>query len=306
MAKRQQKRQRLIGSWNNGLILSVIIHVIILTFLGLFYFDAKNIEKNIVLKLSFTSITEDDIVKINNNSILTDTDAEDDETDQEFVRQDIVNFVSNTEQSTIEINEPVIDIYNNIDIGISPINSTNLMQEIGGSTNTESPTDTALNRFNRLLKAGTTIADYMPQGTAIGTNVQFENKLGIYGAKTGDIQISLSWNTEDDIDLHVDHSFNNNVESISWHNPMGRLGGMLDIDMNAGILRNANPIENVFWPTNTNPVGKFRIGVHFFRSWTGARSVPVVIRIKTIKGISYYDSVVHLGRPAQVITEFDF
>lgn len=65
--------------------------------------------------------------------------------------------------------------------------------------------------------------------------------------QTGDVQVTLRWNTADDLDLFVSDPFG---EEVSYFNPQVSSGGILDVDANAGCgERMAEPVENIFWPT---------------------------------------------------------
>lgn len=134
-----------------------------------------------------------------------------------------------------------------------------------------------------------------------------EGRLDNAGAKTGDVQISISWNTKDDIDLHVMYTPGNGlVDEINWTNRTGRISnGMLDVDMNAipGML-STTPVENVFWPAGSSPRGHFRVGVHFFRSWSGSSAVPVLVRIKNGQEIYTINTVAKLLSAPQPIRDF--
>lgn len=133
---------------------------------------------------------------------------------------------------------------------------------------------------------------------------QIEQRLQGYGAKTGDIQVSLIWNTVDDIDLHVQYINNQGQEIIFWHNRFGMSGGILDIDMNGSGPQSNTPIENIFWPFGSAPSGRYVIAVHFFRAWTRNTVVPAVIRLKTAKGVMFYNVKLVLGQPRQIVVDF--
>jgi hypothetical protein len=132
------------------------------------------------------------------------------------------------------------------------------------------------------------------------------NRLAAAGAKTGDIQISIAWNTPDDIDLHVKFQDKfGQFSYISWMNRSGINGGMLDVDMNAH-PGNLTPraVENVFWPFGSSPNGDFMVGIHNFRNWSGAASVPVTVLIKTNKGTKTIKAVAVFGQQPQEIIRF--
>jgi hypothetical protein len=44
--------------------------------------------------------------------------------------------------------------------------------------------------------------------------------------------------------------------------------------------------------------------VHFFRSWTGQRQIPVVIRIKSADSVDYHHVTVQLGAPVTTVAVF--
>jgi hypothetical protein len=132
-------------------------------------------------------------------------------------------------------------------------------------------------------------------------------RLALAGAKTGDVQISIAWNSTDDIDLHVSFSPGNGlVDNINWTNRFGQItGGMLDIDMNANnYFLSPRPVENIFWPPNSSPTGIFDVYIHFYRSWTGNSKVPVTIIIKSMDKVSTHQAIAVLGMRPQHITRF--
>jgi hypothetical protein len=143
-------------------------------------------------------------------------------------------------------------------------------------------------------------------GSGAGWNLEavFRQRLTSSGAKTGDIQVSLMWDSHDDIDLHVTHRFEGCLDTIFWRNRMSRTGGLLDVDMNANGPLQPHAIENIFWPFGNAPCGEFVVGVHFFRSWTGQRQIPVTIRIKSADSIDYHQVTVHLGAPVTTVAVF--
>lgn len=145
--------------------------------------------------------------------------------------------------------------------------------------------------------------------SGIISSTEFGERLNAAGAKTGDVQISLAWNTIDDIDLHVTYTPGNGlVDNINWANRVGRLsGGMLDVDMNAhsGLVSVA-PVENVFWPPASSPQGHFTVYVHFFRSWSGKAQVPVLVQIKNGDEITQHSITAILYSNPQPVRQFAF
>jgi hypothetical protein len=72
---------------------------------------------------------------------------------------------------------------------------------------------------------------------------------------TGDVQITLQWTGDCDLDLHVTDP---SGAQISYGSPTSPTGGALDIDdiPNSGSL--GNHIENVFWGAGTAPRGAYQ------------------------------------------------
>lgn len=141
-----------------------------------------------------------------------------------------------------------------------------------------------------------------------GSGDSMEVRLARAGAQTGKIQVSLFWDTYDDIDLHLFYSPNSGRlgDHISFHNRFGRMsGGILDVDMNAQGPRNFKCVENIFWPNNV-PHGEFIVKAHFYRSHTNNRQVPIMIRIKIDDQVKVFNGKVILGQYPIMITRFAY
>ena len=83
-----------------------------------------------------------------------------------------------------------------------------------------------------------------------------QNYRSILSSGFGDIKITLSWDTETDIDLWVTDP---NSEKIWFEDPIASSGGQLDVDNTDGY----GP-ENVFWPTNEAPFGTYTVQIHYY------------------------------------------
>lgn len=162
------------------------------------------------------------------------------------------------------------------------------------------------NALKKLIKGGTSLGDGIPKSwlamgsASAGKPGDAEARLKFYGAGTGDIQISLIWNTVDDIDLWV----SDGRDIICWRDRRSITGGILDIDMNANGPDTNRPIENVFWPFNTAPRSHYTVAIELYRCWSNNQAVPVKVRIKTLKGVSYYDVIAVRGAGIQQVIQF--
>jgi hypothetical protein len=105
-----------------------------------------------------------------------------------------------------------------------------------------------------------------PPGVVVSSNsteaASIQDRLGAANAQGGEIQISLSWNNYNDLDLHcIDPS----GEEIWFNNRRSRhTGGELDVDKNANYPYTSNAVENIYWPVNHAPVGRYRVFVVYY------------------------------------------
>ncbi|MDX1440320.1 MAG: hypothetical protein R3284_10510, partial [Rubricoccaceae bacterium] len=77
---------------------------------------------------------------------------------------------------------------------------------------------------------------------------------------TGDVQVTLRWDTQADIDLHVTDP---SGEEIFYGHTQSASGGQLDVDANAG-CSNDPQVENIYWPTGGAPSGTYQLSVNYF------------------------------------------
>lgn len=100
------------------------------------------------------------------------------------------------------------------------------------------------------------------------------------GGKSGDVQISLMWNSYNDLDLHVRGP---SGELVWWRQRRSYCGGMLDVDMNVLLgptPLSTKPVENVFWPKGAAAQGSYRIAVHHFSPNGQTRPVRYTVVVK--------------------------
>ena len=73
--------------------------------------------------------------------------------------------------------------------------------------------------------------------------------------QTGDVQVTLRWNTSDDLDLIV---IDPAGDIVDFGSPTSPSGGQLDVDANGFCqTQNFSPVENIFWPTGAAPNGQY-------------------------------------------------
>ena len=83
---------------------------------------------------------------------------------------------------------------------------------------------------------------------------------------TGDVQVTLRWNSTADLDLAVTDPTG---ETVSYASPSSATGGSLDVDSNRGCAGSTTPVENIFWPTGSAPDGVYTIKVDYYRECAG-------------------------------------
>ena len=113
-------------------------------------------------------------------------------------------------------------------------------------------------------------------GNTGGTLTQsgIEGERSNQGAGSGEITITLMWDSKDDIDLHV---FTPDGSEI-WHGNKSAQGGTLDIDANNAQNMKDHPIENVFFP---NPVsGEYWVYVYNYEDRTPGQSTNWIVRVQ--------------------------
>jgi hypothetical protein len=100
------------------------------------------------------------------------------------------------------------------------------------------------------------------------------------GARTGDIQLSLSWNDCNDLDLHC---FDPQGEQIWYSNKRSaKTGGTLDVDRNASDPFVAAPVENIFWPAGGAPPGLYRVCVIYYAQHPNSSPYPTAYTVRIV------------------------
>lgn len=306
-------------------LVSLSIHVIILLIMACIYeTQSKN---NIKLVMSFSSdvISEVELdipESADINSLVTEiqssTGEQKDTLDESIPDQSSAVDIeqSLTDISISDLEEKQIDTYDTKDL-LSAIKTNGLQDNISETVESQqqqsnnSNTQKILGSLSESIGAGVGFNRTQPNpfGSTGSSGSSLEARLKAAGAKTGEIQISISWDTVDDIDLHVSYSPGNGlVDTINWINRIGHIsGGMLDIDMNANHnMLNPRPVENVFWPKNANLTGHYMINIHFYRSWTGNTRVPVIVRLKIRDKIQTFNINAVLHSSPQRVTNFEY
>lgn len=97
-------------------------------------------------------------------------------------------------------------------------------------------------------------------------------------ASSGDVQILLSWNNYNDLDIAcIDPDGN----MVYYKNKKVPSGGMLEIDMNVDPNGSKTPIENIYWPSGGAPDGTYNVYLMYYkRHDTNISDTPYTISVK--------------------------
>ncbi len=127
------------------------------------------------------------------------------------------------------------------------------------------------NTFNLLVAVGTGT-------TSLGAYRNVPVTLTTVG--TGDVQVSVTWDVDTDVDLHVLDPGN---EEIFYAHRASASGGSLDLDSNAGCGIDGKKNENVTWPAGGAPAGTYKVLLDYWQACGGAAQTKYVVTIN-VKG----------------------
>lgn len=296
---------------------SFLFHVVVLITMSLMYSETSKerpvisitfcdssetaIEESFVVELPQPDIPEESVA--NNDSIIIETETT-------TVDTDSLSMLNELMDSAINSSNPEPHSFSDLTSAeVKLPDRSEIPNEIEQPTGEELESEKVLSNLIASVAAGVASNNRGQETARASSGTDMETRLRNAGAKTGDITISIAWDTIDDIDLHAHYVPGNGlVDNINWTNKIGKLSaGMLDVDMNANygeIVR--FPVENVFWPIGSSPKGSFAIYIHFYRSWSGNNRVPVRVVLKRIghKDESFNITAI-LGSSPQRVTSFN-
>lgn len=285
MAKR--RRQKVNHSLLSSCGISTITHVILLT----------------ILSISFSTISKQHPIKLN-----VDVLEAEDILDNEIVLPNLTDLqFEDTQNDTTKESIPDIEPSLNDSVVIEDIqpDDKSLIVEptvFHSGLNDSVVPDEVLKTESQKVSAST------KKGTAAKgfdeiTKNRIDKKLADYNAGTGDIQISISWEDYNDIDIWVHFIGINEFDMIGWQNKFGQSGGTLDIDRNV-TPTTRSPIENIFWPQDKAPYGKYIVYIHHYQQWDKNKSSTVYLRVKIDDNIIYKKVTVIYG--SKMLRAYEF
>lgn len=124
------------------------------------------------------------------------------------------------------------------------------------------------------------------------------------------LQVSLNWDAPVDLDLHLETP---EGEDIYYGNTTTEMGGMLDLDSNAGCSLDRVDNENISWGDDTPPSGEYIVRVDLWSACDYDETIPFVVTVnnrgelETFTGSFEPDDADQGGAfDGRTITEFTF
>lgn len=110
---------------------------------------------------------------------------------------------------------------------------------------------------------------------------EFADRMSETGATTGEITVTLLWNTQGDLDLVVRCP---SGRQLDFRNP-AECGGTLDVDANIsrGSLSD-RPVENAFWPAGKAGPGAYEIAVRYVPRKDEERLLETPFQVRLSRG----------------------
>src|SRR5699024_2540303 len=155
---------------------------------------------------------------------------------------------------------------------VTPENATGIVVGVEGhkgyfvvpvgaqARNVNSPTTYGIGTSSslRLLIGNDVAEDFVISFAAQNRNGDVGNyyhlEVNYLEAGTGKLHVHLSWNQENDVDLHL---IEPNGEKIYYGNPYSYNGGELDLDSNAGCFIDGVKNENIFYEDDTEVIVEY-------------------------------------------------
>ncbi|MBI5800300.1 MAG: hypothetical protein HZA92_06170 [Verrucomicrobia bacterium] len=147
-------------------------------------------------------------------------------------------------------------------------------------------------------KAGETALG-QPAAPVLVFSNELQKRLQREEAKSGDVQISLMWDNFNDLDLHCADP---GGERIFYGHKRSMSAGELDVDMNARTPYSSQPVENIYWPTNGAPEGRYQVWVNHYSLHSPIDETPYTIAIKQGGKTQEFRGAIRHGRTNLVHT----
>lgn len=105
-----------------------------------------------------------------------------------------------------------------------------------------------------------TVGFAVVDGTGLASNY-WTTTFDLVQTGTGDVKVTLSFDRDVDVDLHVVEP---SGEDVYFGNTTSETGGELDLDSNAGCSIDGVNNENIFWADGSAPSGTYTVRVDYY------------------------------------------
>jgi len=120
-----------------------------------------------------------------------------------------------------------------------------------------------------------------------------ERRLSEAEAHSGDVEVILTWNNLNDLDLHC---IDPTGEEIYYaHKTSEKTGGALDVDRNMSPPYTKQPVEHIYWPHGRAPVGRYRVYVDHYARHGGLDPTAYQVTIKEFGRVHRYSGTISHG-----------
>jgi serine protease len=117
---------------------------------------------------------------------------------------------------------------------------------------------------------------------------------------TGDVQVLLSWDNYNDLDLIC---IDPNNEKVWFKNKNVSSGGKLEIDMNVNYPGSKSPIESIYWPSGGAPNGTYSVFLLYYKQHININETPYKIIVKYgDKTEEHSGTIKHEDKPIPICT----
>lgn len=126
-------------------------------------------------------------------------------------------------------------------------------------------------------------------------------------AHSGDVEITLTWNNLNDLDLHCIDP--NGVQVYYGSRSSPATEGKLDVDRNMAPPYTTRPVEHIYWPRGRAPVGRYHVYVDHYARHGGADPTAYQVTVKEYGHVYHYSGQIsqsdHIdGLPGRYISAF--
>lgn len=263
-----------------SMICSSLFHFLTLVIIANIYINIPEKQKPIAIELSFAQNNPTEDITI---EPIADISFDANNLDELIQNQDFALDMTEIETPAIEPEEILIEKPKSGSSSIKDVAVEDLVKEVIADNSTTPVNVVSSSNTNVLTTGLGNDTGSGNIGDGDGGNGDILKRLASAGARNGDVQVSISWDNTNDIDLWVEYKKGYSQERVGWQNRQGNITkGWLDVDRNAMPQFLVNrPIENIFWlKSNTIKYGYYSIYLNYYRCWDLRVATKVKVRIK--------------------------